>query len=282
MTIDLNDILWSTRGLEWGFRILRHPPGDRDWLPVYDGFFRGTEYEERLFMLKESAVISPQKERCIVLRFTDPQERKDRSGRLIPHEIIILSKSAEGIETWEQARDAVWPLIEKEYAELYDANQFRSSEPQETNENTPDDNVSKNRWPDSSSGVRTVTFVAVLAILGSLLYFYFSGILNVRGTVVFSDGTPLREGSIVWTNESTTRTAPLDNEGNFRMSKVKPGKYAVSFTGEAANWVDAKYLDTKTSGLTATIEKTDKPGNEKEFVVNFSIEKIKSQHNKTP
>lgn len=102
--------LWATRGRVWGFRFLS--TGDlRSPLAKYQEVFAGREFTPDLFE-RIGTVIG--------LRFEDPLGRVDRSGRVIPHDFIVIEGFAKEMNSLEAARDALWPLVESEYASIYD------------------------------------------------------------------------------------------------------------------------------------------------------------------
>jgi len=101
------------------------------------------------------------------------------------------------------------------------------------------------------------------------------GRLSVSGTVTL-DGSPLSEGSVVFSDESGgSAGVGILTDGNFSLAEagnsegIQPGNYKVSVNSwivepgsvdEAGEIVDAgesripkKYNDPKTSGLTATV-----------------------------
>ena len=55
----------------------------------------------------------------VALRFPDPQGRKDRAGRVIPHEFVVLGELALSIDSVEVGRDKVWPLVEDEFSRVW-------------------------------------------------------------------------------------------------------------------------------------------------------------------
>lgn len=103
--------IWVTRGRDWGFRFLR-TAGYADPLPVYESAFDGVERRGDAFARKDNAV---------VLRIDDPLGRKDAAGRLIPHEFVIFDD--EGWDGFDETRDAVWPLVAQEFAQVWDSSE---------------------------------------------------------------------------------------------------------------------------------------------------------------
>lgn len=86
-------IIWATRGKTWGYKFLLDGQF-ADPLPVYERAFSGAEDEPEVFRRIKGGV---------ALRFPDPEGRQDSSGRVIPHEFIILGPSAERARSLEMA-----------------------------------------------------------------------------------------------------------------------------------------------------------------------------------
>lgn len=104
------NLIWATRGRSWGFRFLLYG-GRADPLPTYESAFAGTEGERTVFRSIGELV---------AVRFPDPDGRRDDSGRVIPHDIVLLTAPAEVIRTIEDARELAWPLIADAFARLWD------------------------------------------------------------------------------------------------------------------------------------------------------------------
>lgn len=122
MSLGPNDFLWSTRGLAWGFRILHHPPGDRDaWLAVYETAFRNSSGSGECFARAVLDTPRSRAEPCAALRFPDPESRRDQAGRVIPHEFVILGDAAAGVSSWEEGQARLWPLVAQGYSAIYGA-----------------------------------------------------------------------------------------------------------------------------------------------------------------
>ena len=96
----LDQLLWATRGRSWGFRILTLAKATGlDSLSLYEAVFaaRGAsasalEDEPQFFC---ADVVDAAGSGCCVMaaRFLDPDtERRDESGRRIPHEILLVAK----------------------------------------------------------------------------------------------------------------------------------------------------------------------------------------------
>ena len=57
----------------------------------------------------------------VALRFPDPEQRTDAAGRHIPHEFVLSGPQADGVNSLEEGRKRIWPLVAAEYAEAWDA-----------------------------------------------------------------------------------------------------------------------------------------------------------------
>jgi len=104
-------LIWATRGRSWGFRFLLDG-GLSDPLPVYERSFANLEDEPTTFHRSAGKV---------ALRFPDPLGRRDASGRVIPHEFVVFGDLADEIQSVEDGRQRVWPLVAKVYARTWDA-----------------------------------------------------------------------------------------------------------------------------------------------------------------
>lgn len=94
-------LIWATRGRDWGFRFLRNA-GYEDPLPAYEKAFEHTSGGSEEFRRIGNGV---------AVRFPDPEGRKDRSGRLIPHDLVVYGELAAEIHSVDDALRLVWPQI---------------------------------------------------------------------------------------------------------------------------------------------------------------------------
>ncbi len=104
-------LIWATRGRTWGFRFLLDGGFD-DPLPVYDEIFsKAGDLPEAWRRVDEK----------VALRFPDPEGRKDAAGRVIPHEFVVLWPWAwaDGIDSTEDGRRLIWPLVADEFARIW-------------------------------------------------------------------------------------------------------------------------------------------------------------------
>jgi hypothetical protein len=104
-------LIWATAGRSWGFRFVLKG-GLSDPLPVYERSFANRKDEPTTFHRSAGTV---------ALRFPDPLGRRDASGRVIPHEFVVFGDLADEIESVEDGRQRVWPLVAKVYAGTWDA-----------------------------------------------------------------------------------------------------------------------------------------------------------------
>jgi len=103
-------IVWATRGRTWGFRFLRDG-GYADPLQVRDQAFSSLDDQVEVYRR-----VGP----YVALRFTDPEGRRDASGRPIPHEFVIVSSDAAGIDSVDEGRRLVWPQVAAELERIWD------------------------------------------------------------------------------------------------------------------------------------------------------------------
>lgn len=103
-------LIWATRGQTWGFRFL-WDGGCEDPLRVYDGVFAGVGDEPEVWRRVATKG---------ALRFSDPLGRQDRAGRIIPHEFVVTGSLAHQIDSVEDGRQLVWPLISQEFERVWD------------------------------------------------------------------------------------------------------------------------------------------------------------------
>ncbi|MDJ1370324.1 hypothetical protein [Gulosibacter molinativorax] len=109
--------IWVTRGRTWGFRFLRN--GEfADPLPEYERAFSG---------VGSDAEVCRRVGECVALRFPDPEGRKDRAGRVIPHEFVLMGTFASGTRTVSEGRQRVWPLVADEYERIWKSAKYPST-----------------------------------------------------------------------------------------------------------------------------------------------------------
>lgn len=103
-------LIWATRGRDWGFKFIRNG-GHSDPLLEYDKAF--AQVEDSPSVYRKTGSIA-------ALRFPDPQGRRDRAGRVIPHEFVIEGNMAETVRSVEDGLREVWPLVADEYMRIWD------------------------------------------------------------------------------------------------------------------------------------------------------------------
>lgn len=101
-------MIWATRGRDWGFRFLR------------DGGFVDPliEYQKTFSEVDESSEICCFVKDRVALRFPDPLGRRDRSGRVIVQEFVLLDPET-GLDSVGDARELVWPEVRDEFAAIW-------------------------------------------------------------------------------------------------------------------------------------------------------------------
>ncbi len=103
-------LVWASRGRDWGFRFLRDG-GWPDPLPLYEAAFASIGDEPETWRRDGETV---------AVRFPDPLGRRDAAGRVIPHEFVVTGPSADGIDSAEDGRRLVWPLVAEQFAEIWE------------------------------------------------------------------------------------------------------------------------------------------------------------------
>lgn len=103
------NLIWVTRGRTWGFRFLSDG-GYPDPLPEYEDVFSGVEDDPEVCRRAGEKV---------ALRFPDPLKRQDVAGRVISHDFVIFRPLADRIDSVEDGRRLVWPLVADEFAQVW-------------------------------------------------------------------------------------------------------------------------------------------------------------------
>ena len=103
------NLIWATRGRIWGFRFLKSGGVD-DPLPVYDAAFSSLDGPNFFHRVGKA----------VALRFSDPLMRRDRAGRVIPHDFVVFTPLADEIHSVEDGLEKVWPLVSDEYARVWE------------------------------------------------------------------------------------------------------------------------------------------------------------------
>lgn len=63
-------------------------------------------------------------DRGLGVLLTDPEGRKDRAGRDIPHLIIMPNSMRDEIRSVDDVREKVWPALKDDYAAVYDQPEY--------------------------------------------------------------------------------------------------------------------------------------------------------------
>jgi hypothetical protein len=101
--------IWATRGRTWGFRFLVDG-GFADPLDVYDELFGELGEQPEAWRRAGDKV---------ALRFPDPEERQDASGRVIPHEFVLVGGWADGVSSLSGGRKLIWPRVAAEFSQVW-------------------------------------------------------------------------------------------------------------------------------------------------------------------
>lgn len=110
MTLADGSFIWATRGRTWGFRFLRSG-GYPDPLPVYEAAFAGVQDDRE---------VCKQVGDTIVLRFADPEGRKDFAHRLIRHDFVLFPTEGSVLPGLDEAARVAWQEVAAEYARVWE------------------------------------------------------------------------------------------------------------------------------------------------------------------
>ncbi len=102
--------IWATRGRTWGFRFLDRG-GLEDPLDVYEATFSEVGDQPEAWRRVGDKV---------ALRFPDPDGRRDASGRVIPHDFVLLGPWADGINSLEHGFQRIWHEVADEFESVWD------------------------------------------------------------------------------------------------------------------------------------------------------------------
>lgn len=112
-SVGATGFIWATRGRTWGFRFLRDGGFD-DPLEVYQEAFADFGDRREGWQRFNDAV---------VLRFPDPEGRRDEAGRVIPHDVVLFGRWSDGVNSLRDGIDRIWSEISDEFARVWDADQ---------------------------------------------------------------------------------------------------------------------------------------------------------------
>ncbi|WP_250900759.1 hypothetical protein [Curtobacterium aurantiacum] len=77
-------------------------------------------YDEAFDGVGDAAEVLRHQDGSAALRFTDPEGRRDRAGRPIPHEFVLFPPLSERVRSMDDALTEVWPLVRDRYAAVWD------------------------------------------------------------------------------------------------------------------------------------------------------------------
>ena len=102
--------IWATRVRNWGFRFLRRGGLD-DPLGTYEEAF--TDVADRPEVWHRTGDM-------VALRFSDPLQRQDAAGRVIPHDFVLFGSWAAGLNSLEEGQKRMWLEVADEFASVWD------------------------------------------------------------------------------------------------------------------------------------------------------------------
>jgi hypothetical protein len=104
------DIIHSSRTKNKGFHFVR-TGGLPDPLHAYESAFGQDSGGRNMF--KKLA------DGRVAAIFDDPEGRVDHAGRKIPHEVVVPKSMAEGINSMDDIKAKIWPIIKPTYDDVY-------------------------------------------------------------------------------------------------------------------------------------------------------------------
>lgn len=57
----------------------------------------------------------------VAVRFIDPKQRRDSAGRLIPHEFVAFGDGANLVNSVDDAKYHLWPLVEFAFEQAWES-----------------------------------------------------------------------------------------------------------------------------------------------------------------
>jgi hypothetical protein len=174
MNIDLDSVLWSTRGYNWGFRFPLQPQKYekycQDWLEHYEKMFEQFGDDDNR-VVNGYLKIDNKETPFIAIRFKDPEDRNDISGRIIPHEVAIIGDDTQNLRSLNslELKNAVWTLLSDTYSNIYQASYQDLVEQQEVTDNRLSTFIAKdvqNNWQGSKLKFVVATSVVVVLMVG--------------------------------------------------------------------------------------------------------------------
>uniref|UniRef100_A0A7C4VR54 Uncharacterized protein n=1 Tax=Desulfatirhabdium butyrativorans TaxID=340467 RepID=A0A7C4VR54_9BACT len=116
----LQNLLWSTRGREWGFRFLHKPAVQVGiWESIYQSIFGSDECVPQRWHGTITHSYGPALQ-YVASRFIDPiKVWKDAAGREIPHEMLLILETGA-----EETAGFDWERVVFEFVRSYYQDQF--------------------------------------------------------------------------------------------------------------------------------------------------------------
>jgi hypothetical protein len=56
----------------------------------------------------------------VALRLPDPLGRRDRAGRVIPHDFVVLPPLADDVDSVEDGLRLIWPLVADQFEHVWE------------------------------------------------------------------------------------------------------------------------------------------------------------------
>jgi hypothetical protein len=106
------DVIYATRGKQRGFGILNNGGLNS---PLREMDSSGLREQSNTFHR-----YGKNRDK-IAVAFDDPHGRKDRSGRIIPHMVVLPKEHAKGIDTFDAAKNKAWSLVKDTFNSLYES-----------------------------------------------------------------------------------------------------------------------------------------------------------------
>lgn len=104
----MTNVAHLSRGKDYGFRVIQSG-GSSDAVSSADSVFGEDASGSSMpgnFEKKEGHVLST---------FLDPEGRKDRAGRVIPHTVVVPPSQSSGLNSSKDVQDKIWPKLKDNY-----------------------------------------------------------------------------------------------------------------------------------------------------------------------
>jgi hypothetical protein len=225
MNLDLHTILWSTRGYDWGCRFPLQPQKYNqyceDWLENYEKMFYQS-YNKDIQVNSGCIEIDKNPIQYIAIKFADPEDRKDISGRPILHEVAILGNENKDLQntTPIELRNIVWNKLSAVYHNIYRISYQELSEKQIVIKNEMLEIIIK-ALPDTEQQPQKEELnpnftIAITIIVGMVIAIALTLtiILNQKSTVSPSQTTKENQSLIQTTSKEVTVAKEFTNQPN--------------------------------------------------------------------